>query len=172
MGKPADVSDQEVEELFLKLRQAAEKRGYHLNPDQAFTKALVRSLIVNQKRYGYQSCPCRLANGKREEDQDIICPCDYRDSDLGEFGCCFCALYVIKDILEGKVKARSIPERRPPKGERKMKKLISDGNGANDMKNTVWRCKVCGYLCARDSPPDQCPICLASKDRFEIFEGL
>jgi ABC-type ATPase with predicted acetyltransferase domain len=22
----------------------------------------------------------------------------------------------------------------------------------------VWRCKVCGYLCARDGPPEVCPI--------------
>jgi ferredoxin-thioredoxin reductase catalytic chain len=33
----------------------------------------------------------------------------------------------------------------------------------------VWRCKVCGYLCARDEPPELCPICKASKDRFERF---
>ena len=33
----------------------------------------------------------------------------------------------------------------------------------------VWRCKVCGYLCARDSPPEVCPICKAKKDRFEVF---
>jgi len=35
----------------------------------------------------------------------------------------------------------------------------------------VWRCKVCGYLCARDSPPEVCPICKAKKDRFEVFIG-
>lgn len=33
----------------------------------------------------------------------------------------------------------------------------------------VWRCKVCGYLCARDEPPELCPICKASKERFERF---
>jgi ferredoxin-thioredoxin reductase catalytic chain len=33
----------------------------------------------------------------------------------------------------------------------------------------VWRCKVCGYLCARDSPPEVCPICKAKKERFEKF---
>jgi rubrerythrin len=34
----------------------------------------------------------------------------------------------------------------------------------------VWRCKVCGYLCARGTPPETCPICKASRDRFEPFE--
>jgi ferredoxin-thioredoxin reductase catalytic chain len=33
----------------------------------------------------------------------------------------------------------------------------------------VWRCRVCGYLCARDEPPELCPICKAKKERFERF---
>jgi rubrerythrin len=33
----------------------------------------------------------------------------------------------------------------------------------------VWRCRVCGYLCARNEPPDICPICKVTKDRFERF---
>jgi rubrerythrin len=33
----------------------------------------------------------------------------------------------------------------------------------------VWRCKVCGYLCARERPPGKCPICGADRDRFEEF---
>ncbi|MGQ9535427.1 MAG: rubredoxin-like domain-containing protein, partial [bacterium] len=28
---------------------------------------------------------------------------------------------------------------------------------------------VCGYLCARNSPPEICPICKAKSDRFEKF---
>lgn len=33
----------------------------------------------------------------------------------------------------------------------------------------VWRCKICGYICSRNEPPEICPICKASKDRFERF---
>ncbi len=33
----------------------------------------------------------------------------------------------------------------------------------------VYRCTVCGYLCARDEPPDLCPSCSAKKERFEEF---
>ena len=33
----------------------------------------------------------------------------------------------------------------------------------------VWRCRVCGYLCARETPPGVCPICKASRERFERF---
>ena len=52
----------------------------------------------------------------KKEDLDIICPCDYRDADLAEYGTCFCALYVSQDVVDGKRKATRIPERRPPEG--------------------------------------------------------
>ena len=35
----------------------------------------------------------------------------------------------------------------------------------------VWRCRVCGYLCGREGPPEVCPICKASRERFERFWG-
>jgi len=105
----------EVEKIYQRLDKYAESNGYHLNPDVEFTKALVESLITNQKRYGYWACPCRLASGNREEDTDIICPCVYRDPDLIEYGTCYCALYVSQEIKDGKKKAESIPDRRPRK---------------------------------------------------------
>jgi len=40
--------------------------------------------------------------------------------------------------------------------------------GADEIR--VWRCKVCGYLCARKGPPEVCPICKVTRDRFEPFE--
>jgi len=39
----------------------------------------------------------------------------------------------------------------------------------NKLSLPVWCCKVCGYLCARDEPPELCPICKAKKERFERF---
>jgi len=165
-----EVSDPEVNELYKKLDEDAESAGYYLNPDEKFTKDLVRGLIVNKKRYGYQACPCRLASGKKEEDLDIICPCDYRDSDLDEYHTCYCGLYVSKNVKEGKKEIGPIPERRPPKKEReKMKKEQKKAEKIGNLSKPIWRCKVCGYLCAHDSPPEICPICQAKKERFEKF---
>ncbi len=79
----------EVDQLRDRLRREAEAAGYHLNPDVEFTKALVRGMILNERRYGYWACPCRLASGKKAEDLDIICPCDYRDADLTDYGSCY-----------------------------------------------------------------------------------
>jgi ferredoxin-thioredoxin reductase catalytic subunit len=165
-----EVTDEKINQLFERLNREAEEGGYHLNPDMNFTKRLVKGLLINEKRYGYQACPCRLASGIKKEDLDIICPCDYRDPDLSEFGSCYCALYVTSDVVEGKKKVRSIPERRPPENERKKKEVSKPQSlKTGSLSYPVWRCKVCGYICARNEPPDECPICKAKKDRFELF---
>jgi ferredoxin-thioredoxin reductase catalytic subunit len=162
------VVPQEVERAYQKCKKDAEAGGYHVNPDADFARGLVSGLLVNQARYGYQSCPCRLASGKKDEDLDIICPCDYRDQDVVEHGACYCALYVSQDVLDGERELTSIPERRPPRSLRR-KVTAPASKGPLQVPMPVWRCKVCGYLCARDGPPEICPICKAKKDRFERF---
>ena len=163
------VPDAEVDALYAKLRKEAEPGNYHLNPDIEFTRELVKGLLVNEKRYGYGACPCRLASGKKEEDLDIICPCDYRDADVDEFGSCYCGLYVSQAALNGEKKIGAIPERRPPPEARRKKKTQTQAQGISSLPLPVWRCKVCGYLCAREGPPETCPICKAKKERFERF---
>ena len=85
MGADICCSVEEIDKLHAKLKKEAEDYGYHLNPDVDFTRELVQGLILNQKRYGYWNCPCRLASGNKAEDLDIICPCDYRDPDLTDY---------------------------------------------------------------------------------------
>ncbi|MDP1086193.1 ferredoxin-thioredoxin reductase catalytic domain-containing protein, partial [Klebsiella pneumoniae] len=65
------------EELRAELEKEMKGRGYYFNPDESFTLDLLEGLLVNEERYGYRACPCRLATGDREKDLDIICPCDY-----------------------------------------------------------------------------------------------
>ena len=163
------LSNDEVNRFYEKLNREAESGGYHLNPDEEFTRELVKGLITNTNRYGYQACPCRLALGNEEDDRDIVCPCDYRDPDLGEYGTCYCGLYVVQAILDGERQISSIPERRPPIEEREKLKNKKFEGGISSLPLPVWRCKVCGYLCARDGPPETCPICKAKKERFERF---
>ena len=170
MTDEAPISPDEIDKTYAKLKKEAEAGGYHLNPDVEFTKDLVKGLLTNQKRYGYWACPCRLASGNKEGDLDIICPCDYRDPDLSDYGTCYCSLYVSQAVLNGEKKLGSIPERRPSRQERqKIKEKPTGGIGLSALPLPVWRCKVCGYLCARDGPPEVCPICKAKRDRFERF---
>lgn len=162
-----EISHAQIVSFYEKLKKKAEASGYFLNPDLEFTHELIRGLITNNSRYGYQVCPCRLSAGNMQKDLDIICPCDYRDDDVAEFGMCYCCLYVSQDVVAGKKETGPIPERRP---EKDTSSTASPQNrNENRLPFPVWRCRVCGYLCAKENPPEICPICKATKDRFEQF---
>jgi ferredoxin-thioredoxin reductase catalytic subunit/rubredoxin len=164
-----DVGEDELDKFYEKVKEDVEAHGYHLNPDVEFTKYLLKNILLNEKRYGYGACPCRLAADNKEEDLDIICPCDYRDPDLNEYDACYCGLYVSGDILEGKKELVSIPERRPSPHEREQTKTRASEQISFSSEIPVFRCSVCGYLCAREEPPELCPICKVSKERFKRF---
>lgn len=102
------------EQLFEQLQKVQEPKGYFFNKDRALVMDLLESLLVNKERYGYMSCPCRLASGDREKDKDIICPCVYREPDVAEFGSCYCALYVSRAWNDDELSHEYVPERRPP----------------------------------------------------------
>jgi ferredoxin-thioredoxin reductase catalytic chain len=154
--------------------------GYYLNPDPKFLQSLLEGLKRNEERYGYPSCPCRRAAGNFEMDRDIICPCDYRDPDVTEFGACYCALYVRKDLYEGKTEIKPVPERRPiekqskaysaasatPEAKAEEKPAAKEETKPTTPKKKLWYCKQCGYVVFREEPPYTCPICKAKKEMF------
>jgi ferredoxin-thioredoxin reductase catalytic subunit len=164
--------------------------GYHLTPNPELLQGLIEGLKTNEERYGYPSCPCRLASGKLELDRDIICPCDYRDPDVAEFGACYCRLYVNKQVYERKGELPTVPERRPlekqalafaaaatpiekkPEEQPATKETLKEATGAMP-KQKLWYCKQCGYVVYRDDPPYICPICKAKKEMFaELKAGI
>ncbi len=101
------------DKLYDVLSRYAESQGIRLNKDKGFVMDILAGLLTNEARYGYRSCPCRLAWGRKEKDADIVCPCVYRDPDIKEFGSCFCGLYVSVEWNEGTIERRQVPERRP-----------------------------------------------------------
>ncbi|MCF8085021.1 MAG: ferredoxin:thioredoxin reductase [Deltaproteobacteria bacterium] len=106
----------DLEELNEALRKVQEPKGYFFNQDKTRVMELLEALRTNKERYGYMSCPCRLAAGDREADQDIICPCVYREADVREYGSCYCNLYVSQEWNEEKIPHAYVPERREPQG--------------------------------------------------------
>ena len=173
-----------LEQVRRRAESDAKTYGYYLHPDPEFLGNLLEGLEQNEERYGYPSCPCRLASGKFEFDRDIICPCDYRDPDVLEYGFCYCALYIRKDVYENKIPITQIPERRPLEkqsrayrlpsevpstSESEERKAASTSTTARDsleIKLKLWYCKQCGYTVFREDPPYICPICKAKKEAF------
>jgi ferredoxin-thioredoxin reductase catalytic chain len=173
-----------IETVRQRAEADARTYGYYLNPDPKFLQSLLEGLKQNEERYSYPSCPCRLASGKFEYDRDILCPCDYRDADVQQFGSCYCGLYVRKDIYEGKAELQPVPERRPVEKQAKAYGSAASPTTATQKaeatatakaevktvsapKKKLWYCKQCGYVVFRDEPPYVCPICKAKKELFE-----
>ncbi len=104
----------DIARLYENLKKIQEAKGYYFSNDQERVHELLESLLLNKDRYGYMVCPCRLASGDRQADQDIICPCVYREPDVKEFGSCYCNLYVSKAWNDGSMAHEYVPERRPP----------------------------------------------------------
>jgi ferredoxin-thioredoxin reductase catalytic chain len=98
--------------LYETLKKIQEPKGYFFNSDHALVLDLLQALILNRERYGYMSCPCRLATGDKEHDKDIMCPCVYRTPDVAQYGSCYCALYVSREWLDGTIPKDYVPERR------------------------------------------------------------
>ncbi len=162
-----------VDDVKKRAELDAKSRGIYLTPDEKLLRTLLEGLKTNEERYGYPSCPCRMASGEFEKDRDIICPCDYRDPDVAEYGSCYCSLYVDDEIHEGRKEANAIPERRPFE-----KQLASLGLEEEEIEEEVsgeleksgrklFYCRQCGYVVFREEPPYVCPICQAKREMFQ-----
>lgn len=174
-----------MEEVRGRAEADAQTYGYYLHPDPEFLQDLIEGLKKNWDRYNYPLCPCRVGSGNFELDRDIFCPCDYRDPDVQEFGCCFCALYVRKDLYEGKTPIQPIPERRPL--EKQARAYAATTRAATpttvekvpvtsptvhpiEVNKKLWYCRQCGYVVFREDPPYICPICKAKREMFAQIE--
>lgn len=105
--------EKNIEDTKLFAKMVAKHKGWELNHDKELTELLFEGLTTNWNRYGYFACPCRLADGVREEDKDIICPCEYAIPDLEEYGHCYCGLYLTKEFFSSGKQCNYIPDRRP-----------------------------------------------------------
>jgi len=102
-----------VEKYFESLKKYAPTKGLILNEDREVVEPLLEGLLINGERYGFRSCPCRLAAGDREKDGDIICPCEYAKTDIEEYGACYCWLFVSDEWNQNTIPHVQVPERRP-----------------------------------------------------------
>jgi ferredoxin-thioredoxin reductase catalytic subunit len=180
------------EEVRKRAEADAKTYGYYLTPQSDLLQGFLEGLKTNEDRYGYPLCPCRLTSGNFEYDRDIICPCDYRDPDVAQYGACYCRLYVNKQVYESK-NLPEVPERRPIEKQTRAygpqsaaPAIPSTGRGTQEkpqmpapetgkaqpmVKKKLWYCKQCGYVVFREDPPYVCPICKAKRELFVEIES-
>jgi len=174
-----------IEQVRRRAEADAKTYGYYLTPQPELLQGFLEGLKTNEDRYGYPLCPCRLTSGNFEYDRDIICPCDYRDPDVAQYGACYCRLYVNKQVYESQ-NLPEVPERRPPEKQARaygtqvpsasaqggQEKPPAKGEKSQSVvKKKLWYCKQCGYVVFREDPPYICPICKAKKELFAEVES-
>ncbi len=108
-----DIRKKSLDDTRKFVEMVARKQDWYLHPEKEFLDILIEGLTTNYNRYGYYSCPCRDADGIREKDKDIICPCVYCVPDQEEYGHCYCGLYLTPEFHKTGKTPESIPERRP-----------------------------------------------------------
>lgn len=112
-----------------------------------------------------------MSTGVFEIDRDIICPCDYRDPDVEEFGTCYCCLYV-DTATQKSGETKPIPERRPMEKQLRSLEMSTEVEKAKEADLVsvpalkLYYCRQCGYVVFREEPPYVCPICRAKREFF------
>jgi rubrerythrin len=65
--------------------------------------------------------------------------------------------------------AISVSERQHEKRYRELAANLLAGKTFARERETVWRCRNCGYLHAGPSAPDKCPACVKPRGYFELL---
>lgn len=79
-------------------KKFTENQEFVLNPDDKHVDAIIKGVLQNEKKYGLKLCPCRLRDGTRERDLELICPCNFKTHDTWkEKGQCWCGLFVKRE---------------------------------------------------------------------------
>ena len=85
------------EELRRVWSSFSEKNDFKLNPDKPHVDMIVKGVLKNEYEHGLKLCPCRLRDGTRERDLELICPCNFKIQDVWKTkGMCWCGLFVRK----------------------------------------------------------------------------
>ncbi len=66
------------QELLQVWKKFSEKSDFILNPDTAHVEIVADGVLKNEDKYGLKLCPCRLRDGSREKDLELICPCNFK----------------------------------------------------------------------------------------------
>lgn len=73
----------------------AGKNDFMLNPERGHVEGVADGVLENESGYGLKVCPCRLRDGSRERDLELLCPCNFKAQETwSREGRCWCGLFV------------------------------------------------------------------------------
>ena len=85
------------QEIKNALEAFTKDKDFKLNPNVDHVDMIINRLMANEQKKGLKLCPCRVSDGKIENDIKIICPCNFKTHDEWlKQGRCHCGLFVKK----------------------------------------------------------------------------
>lgn len=88
--KTKERTDEEKEKVIMEWAKSyAKKNKFNVNPDQKIASAIIKGLIMKEKKFGKRYCPCRIGNV-----DENVCPCIYHKEEIEKDGHCHCTLFV------------------------------------------------------------------------------
>lgn len=91
----------EPEELRKSWEKFTENNDFKLNLDKKHVDTIIEGVLANEKAHGLKLCPCRLRDGTREKDLELICPCNFKIHETwlkpkNKAAMCWCGLFIKK----------------------------------------------------------------------------
>jgi len=89
------------------LEKYCEQKNYTLNPSWMMLTNLKSNLCEMEATFGKRYCPCFEPSGDEVLDKKMMCPCEFIDDEIAEYGTCHCALFGPADLSKADWKASS-----------------------------------------------------------------
>lgn len=89
------------------IEKYCEKNNYLMNPSWMMATNLKSNLCEMDATFGKRYCPCFEPSGDKELDKKMMCPCEYVEDEIKEYGTCHCALFGPADLDKAGWKASS-----------------------------------------------------------------
>jgi ferredoxin-thioredoxin reductase catalytic subunit len=89
------------------LEKYCEQKNYTLNPSWMMLTNLKSNLCEMEATFGKRYCPCFEPSGDEVLDKKMMCPCEFIDDEIAEYGTCHCALFGPADLSKTNWKASS-----------------------------------------------------------------
>ena len=89
------------------MEKYCEQKGYAINPSWMMATNLKSNLCEMEATFGKRYCPCFEPSGDKELDKKMMCPCEFVEEEIKEYGTCHCALFGPADLSKEQWKASS-----------------------------------------------------------------
>ena len=85
------------------MEKYCEQNNYAINPSWMMATNLKSNLCEMEETFGKRYCPCFEPSG----DKEMMCPCEFVEDEIKEYGTCHCALFGPADLSKEEWKASS-----------------------------------------------------------------